>query len=163
MFAGQTAIMKCQKFASSGDFYSKFRRGKWIHKKASKTSGVVPRQRVKQIFTSFHNFIAKQMKKRNINKRLLGVGLFFCLFFKNSSAQLALSASIRTRGDIRYGSSTPKLLCAVPFGSMPQRVRPAFNDKLEKRDFGMSIQDAQRWGQAASMIHWSKWYKIRLA
>jgi Alginate export len=115
---------------------------------------------VKQIFTSFHNFIAKQMKKRNINKRLLGVGLFFCLFFKNSSAQLAISAQIRTRGEIRNGSSTLKLIDAAPAGFLSQRSRLSFNYKLEKVTFGMSVQDVHVWGQDASTINYSDGAKL---
>ncbi len=92
----------------------------------------------KTILTLFHKFGTKQMKKRNINKRLLGVLLFFLSFTLQTYAQLSISAQIRPRGEVRKGLGTLKLKDAPSAGFISQRSRLSFNYKLDKVAFGMS-------------------------
>jgi Alginate export len=93
------------------------------------------------------------MKKRNINKLLLGATLFFSSFSLNTHAQLSMSAQIRPRGEVRNGFGTLKLKDAPSAGFISQRSRLSFNYKLEKVSFGMSVQDVRVWGQDASTIN----------
>lgn len=79
------------------------------------------------------------MKKRNINKRLLSVMLFFLSFNLNTHAQLSISAQIRPRGEVRNGLGTLKLKDAPSAGFISQRSRLAFNYKMDKVSFGMSL------------------------
>jgi Alginate export len=93
------------------------------------------------------------MKKRNINKLLLGASLFFSSLSLNTHAQLSMSAQIRPRGEVRNGLGTLKLKDALSAGFISQRSRLSFNYKMEKVSFGMSVQDVRVWGQDASTIN----------
>ncbi len=93
------------------------------------------------------------MKKKDFNKRLLGIMLLVWLFSIKSNAQLSIFAQIRPRGEFRNGLGTLKLKDAPAAGFISQRSRLSFHYKLEKVSFGMSVQDVRIWGQDASTIN----------
>ena len=93
------------------------------------------------------------MKNLYLNKRTWLVCAVFYSFLNISSAQLTLTAQIRPRAESRDGLGTLKLTGAASAGFVSQRSRLAFNYKMEKVTFGMSVQDVRVWGQDASTIN----------
>jgi hypothetical protein len=71
----------------------------------------------------------------------------------NTTAQTTVTAQLRPRAEVRSGFGTlmPKDAAAAAFVS--QRARLSVLSKLEKVNFGLSVQDVRIWGQDASTIN----------
>jgi len=92
------------------------------------------------------------MKMNNLlictNLFILSIGLY-----KNTAAQLTLSAQLRTRTELRDGQGSPLPKGTDPAFFTSQRTRLNLGYNMYRLKFGLSIQDVRIWGQDVSTIN----------
>lgn len=93
--------------------------------------------------------LIKMNKLRICTKVLiLSIGVY-----KNTAAQLTLSAQLRTRTELRDGQGSPLPKGADPAFFTSQRTRLNLGYNMYRLKFGLSIQDVRVWGQDISTIN----------
>lgn len=75
------------------------------------------------------------------------------LYIKQVSAQLTLSAQLRTRTELRDGQGSPLPKGADPAFFTSQRTRLRVGYNMYRLKFGVTLQDVRVWGQDASTIN----------
>ena len=74
-------------------------------------------------------------------------------FYKKAAAQLALSAQLRTRTELRDGQGSPLPKGANPAFFTSQRTRLNVGYNMYRLKFGVTLQDVRVWGQDVSTIN----------
>jgi hypothetical protein len=94
------------------------------------------------------------MYKNVLNQHIIALFLLFssCLITKSASAQLSISAQLRSRGELRNGYGTLAPIGNKTAAFISQRTRLNFNYTSSKLIFHTSVQDVRLWGQDASTI-----------